>query len=264
MREFEAQRLLNLLRCLVQDSYFLPKVRAAKISSRGTGVLANIEKRINELLECCKNADLPMSVLAIRRLLLLFPLSEETIAKSLRNATTKALLTVEDELSLRLYFSLDPKEAELYLQSLLGWEEIIARFPDTTRDIEEMNKCFALGRYTASMFHALHVAEWGAIEFGKYIGVTDPKPGWGPTQKKLKELVDAGHSKLPSALTGQFDFLEQMNREIQTMVLAWRHKVDHAANHLAIIPNTDFTPDVARHVLGAVKVFMSRLEEGIP
>jgi hypothetical protein len=48
------------------------------------------------------------------------------------------------------------------------------------------------------------------------------------------------------------------------MVLAWRHKVDHAANHLAIIPNTDFTPDVAEHIMGAVRIFMLRISEGIP
>jgi hypothetical protein len=126
-----------------------------------------------------------------------------------------------------------------------------------------MNKCFSLGRYTASMFHALHVAEWGAIEFGNYIGVTDPKKGWGPTQKKLNELINAGHSNLPAILKGKFEFVEQMNREIQTMVLAWRHKVDHAANHLAIVPNTEFTPEISRHVIDSVKVFMARLEEGM-
>jgi plasmid stabilization system protein ParE len=48
------------------------------------------------------------------------------------------------------------------------------------------------------------------------------------------------------------------------MVLAWRHKVDHAANHLYIVPNTDFTPDIAEHIIGAVRIFMRRLLEGIP
>lgn len=126
-----------------------------------------------------------------------------------------------------------------------------------------MNKCFALCRYTASMFHALHVAEWGAIELGNYIGVVDPKKGWGSTQKKLEELIRAGHSKLPTHLSGQFEFLEQMDREIHTMLLAWRHKVDHAANHLAIVPHTEFTPEIARHIIDSVKVFMARLEEGL-
>jgi hypothetical protein len=114
------------------------------------------------------------------------------------------------------------------------------------------------------MFHALHVAEWGAIYLGDRIGVTDLRKGWGPTEKKLRELIKGGHSNLPANLTVGFDFLEQMNREIDSMVLAWRNKVDHAANHLAIVPNTDFTPDIAEHIIGAVRIFMQRLLEGIP
>jgi hypothetical protein len=169
-----------------------------------------------------------------------------------------------DETLYRCCFSLSMEETESFEKWWKGWEDIIQRFKDATRDIEEMKKCFALERYTASMFHALHVAEWGAIELGNYIGVTDPKKGWRPTEKKLRELIRAGHSALPVQLAGKFEFLEQVSREIDSMVLAWRHKVDHAANHLAIVPNTEFTPDIARHIIGAVRIFMLRLVEGMP
>lgn len=171
---------------------------------------------------------------------------------------------IVDELHSECFLALTTPEAARFNQWGNGWESIMNRFPDTMRDLEEMNKCFALGRYTASMFHALHVAEWGAISLGDFIGVTDPKKGWGPTEKTLRELIRGGHSMLPASLAGKFDFLEQMNREIDSMVLSWRHKVDHAANHLAIVPNTDFTPDIAEHIIGAVRIFMQRLIEGIP
>lgn len=133
-----------------------------------------------------------------------------------------------------------------------------------TRDVEEMSKCFALGRYSAAMFHALHVAEWGAIKLGDFIGVSDPRKGWRPTEKKLEQLINGGHANLPAQLRGKFEFLEQMNREITTMTLAWRNKVDHAANHLAVLPNTDFTPDVAEHIIISVRMYMLRLMEGLP
>jgi hypothetical protein len=264
MKEFEAQKLVNSIRSLLENSQFLKGMKAERISSRKAGALSIIRKQVLALSECCKTADLSMSVLTVDRLLLLFDLSETAVADSLSDAVKRALVIVEDELSLRLYFSLQPNEAELYARPWAGWEKIVRRFSGTTRDIEEMNKCFALNRYTASMFHALHVAEWGAIELGNYIGVADPKKGWAPTDRKLKELIKAGHSQLPSNLSGNFEFLEQMSREIDSMVLAWRHKVDHAANHLAIVPNTEFTPDIAEHIIGSVKVFMGRLVEGIP
>ena len=169
-----------------------------------------------------------------------------------------------DEMQGIFFLSLSPSEGRRYEDWASGWKAILGRFPDTTRDIEEMNKCFALGRYTASMFHALHVAEWGAIALGKYIGTTDPKEGWGSTERKLREIVKGGHSNLPPNLAVSFEFMEQMSREIDSMVLAWRHKVDHAANHLHIVPNTEFTPDIAEHIIGAVRIFMQRILEGIP
>lgn len=171
---------------------------------------------------------------------------------------------ISDELNCEYFIQLSNAEALRFEEWRRGWESILQRFPDVTRDVEETNKCFALNRYTAAMFHALHVAEWGAIKLGEHIGVMDPKKGWGPTEKKLRALIDSGHSGLPGNLAGQFEFLEQMNREINSMVLAWRHKVDHAANHLAILPNTDFTPDVAEHIISAVRIFMLRLIEGTP
>lgn len=168
-----------------------------------------------------------------------------------------------DELSYEFFLQLTPQEAERYEKWESGWEKIIAKFPDTARDVEEMNKCFALGRYTASMFHALHVAEWGAISLGVLIGVDDAKRGWGATKNKLKTIIQGGHCKLPPELSGKFEFLEQMNREIESMALAWRNKVDHAANHLYVVPNTEFTADIAKHVISAVRVFMIRLDEGL-
>jgi hypothetical protein len=45
------------------------------------------------------------------------------------------------------------------------------------------------------------------------------------------------------------------------MMLAWRHKVDHAANLLYIVPNAEFAPDVAEHIMQSVKMYMTRLVE---
>jgi len=169
-----------------------------------------------------------------------------------------------DELSLGFFFKLSQERKDYFEEPFKDWGDILKRFPDTSVDTEEMNKCFALCRYTAAMYHAMQIAEGGAIELGNYIGVTDPRKGWGPTEKKLRQIIADGHSKLPASLAGNFEFLEQMNREIDSMVLAWRHKLDHAANHLAIAPNAVFTPDIAEHIMKAVRVFMIRLMEGLP
>ena len=209
----------------------------------------------------CVNAGLRASSLTASELL--HSLNSGTTLGHVVDTWQELSRRVADELSCEYFLQLSIAEAERYENWQKGWEPVLERFAETARDVEEMNRCCALGRYTASMFHALHVAEWGAIALGDFIGVTDPKKGWGPTTKSLRVLVDGGHAELPVALAGNYDFLEQMNREVQSMAFAWRHKIDHAANHLAILPNTDFTQDVAEHVIGAVRIFMLRLKDGI-
>jgi hypothetical protein len=211
----------------------------------------------------CRELDLSASVAAVQRLRVILAdpnCKQKDIEVQCRDIGSR----VFDELNGRFFCSLTASEARLYDAPTEGWTDVIDRFPATISDIEEMNKCFAFARYTASMFHALHVAEWGAIYLGDHIGVTDPKKGWGPTEKRLREIIKAGHSAMPASMACSFQFLEQMHREIDSMVLAWRHKVDHAANHLHIVPNTEFTPEIAEHIIGAVKIFMQRLAEGIP
>ncbi len=211
----------------------------------------------------CRALELTASVATIGRILSLLA-DPHCKQKNIEALCHELSLRTADELQGRFFCALTASEARHYSKPTEGWGDVIERFPATIADIEEMNKCFAFARYTASMFHALHVAEWGAIYLGGQIGVIDPKKGWNPTEKKLREIIKAGHSALPSSVACSFEFLEQMHREIDSMVLAWRHKVDHAANHLHIVPNTEFTPEIAEHIIGAVKIFMQRLVEGIP
>lgn len=230
-----------------------------------------LKGELEELQGICLVAELPMTKIAVDHILANFNqfdegtqeeknevahlLTGDLLILYLKNARDRLC----DELSLKLFLQIQHNRKTYFEEPLKGWQDVIAKFPDCIRDVEEMNICFALSRYSASMFHALHVAEWGAIVLGDKIGVTDPKKGWKPTVRRLEALVAGGHGKLPSTFHISFAFIEQMHREIHTMELAWRNKVDHAANYLAILPSADFTPDIAEHILKSVQVFMKRL-----
>lgn len=219
---------------------------------------------LEALRDICLKGDLPMTNIPLESALYALKhteagLSNQALCRLLDRATDR----LADELSTKLFLQIPHSRKYHFNDPLKGWERVVKRFEECSRDVEEMNKCFALSRYSAAMFHALHVAEWGAIALGDHIGVSDSKKGWGPTSKKLAQLIDCGHNALPTNLIGQFPFLEQVNREIETMKLAWRHKIDHAANSLTILPNTEFTPDVTEHIMQSVKVFMTWLMENL-
>lgn len=266
VRLFEAQRLVQAIRISLDDAHLLALTDKADIPADSpviAGLLKTIRPEIEKLFTACQENDLRLSMIAVERVLRFCDQTRlmHLIRDNLCDNVKRAIMQVEDELSLRSFFALEPNEADYYNKPWEGWEKIAKEFEDTNRDIEEMNKCFAFARYPASMFHAMHVAEWGAIKLGDYIGVADPKKGWGATKKRLAELVKGGHHNPPAELASKWDFIEQMNREIDSLTLAWRHKVDHAANHLAVVPNAEFTPDIAKHIIGAIRVFMLRLVE---
>jgi hypothetical protein len=230
-----------------------------------------VQSELEELLQNCKKGELPVTEILVNSILRPFiAAQEEPVLRAAVTGDTLAygILQVDsrlrDEMSTKIYFQLPVNKKSYFDSPRAGWETTLDRFPDCTMDVEEMNRCFALSRYVASIFHALQVAEWGAIALGNYIGVTDPKKGWGPTSKKLAELVKGGHSALPAHLQGRFEFVEQMGQEVSTMALAWRHKIDHAANRLAILPNQEFAPDIAEHIIKSIKMFCTRLVEGLP
>jgi hypothetical protein len=219
---------------------------------------------LKKLREECERVNLEMTLALLDEFIPMFENDDGSNGYGFHEQVRHICDDLQRELSLRLFISIRSEHRKRFDSPFSGWEELIKRFGGISRDVEEMNKCFALSRYTAAMYHAMQIAEGGAIELGDYIEVSDHRKGWGPTEKKLRELIKAGHDKLPPKLTGRFVFLEQMHREIDSMVLAWRNKLDHAANNLAILPNTDFTPDIAEHIIGAVRIFMIRLKEGLP
>jgi hypothetical protein len=207
-----------------------------------------------------------------------FPVTK-TLAEKIIAALTDPKPTAGSELLQRYLFDLrnrfiDEAGAKIYLQipfpkmpyfdsPTIGWEVVVGRFRDSIGDVEEMGRCFALSRYGGAVFHSLLVAEHGLIELGKEIGAADHKTGWDATCRQMKTLLDGGHPAYPEQLRVTFNSLEQINSAAQSMKLAWRNKVNHAAGRLVVMAS-DFVPDVAEEIIFATRAFMRRLATDLP
>ncbi len=167
---------------------------------------------------------------------------------------------IERELSCRFYVGIAEDRKSFYCESHKGWEEIAKVFPRSVDEIEEMNKCFALCRYSAAVFHSLLVVEFGLVRLGELLGVTDPKEGWDASCRKLETIVNAGYKANTTGLN--FEFLTQLNACIQTMKLAWRNKINHATGKVLVMSG-GFAPYVAEEIIVTTRGFMRRLAEGI-
>jgi hypothetical protein len=168
-----------------------------------------------------------------------------------------------DEMESKCFWALTTREREYYEQPRNGWDEIIARLPDSVTDIEEASKCFALSRYAAAIFHSIQVVEVGLIELGEFIGVNDPHSGWSAVSTALDKVIAKKHQDRTVFERNNFGFLEQVQGTVGALKNAWRNKISHAEGRLTLMTK-DFSPEVAEEILFATRAFMRRLADGLP
>lgn len=205
----------------------------------------------------CSDLDLAASTATIRKMLR--ALSEDDCTygdvwkydRELRNR-------VLDDADGKFFLALSMREAEFYAQPQKGWEAVIKRFPAATTDIEELSRCFALGRYAAAVFHSVQVVEVGLSELCKALESKDPHSGWTAAAKALDKVVNKKHDQKTDFERKHSAFFEQVQGTVEGLKNAWRNKISHAHGRLAVM-TSDFAPDVAEEIIFASRAFMRRL-----
>jgi hypothetical protein len=165
------------------------------------------------------------------------------------------LRILDSEFKSKICFVLPPTSQTLYDDPFKGWEEILAVFPDARDDVEQMRRCEAFGCYSAAVFHVLLAVEFSVIALGRFVGVSDHKPGWDATCIAVEKILQGGRKSAPPDVVRYFGFLELVNKDMQSMKMAWRNKVSHAANNLRLM-TSDFKPEVANKIITAAHGFM--------
>ena len=94
---------------------------------------------------------------------------------------------LERELNGRFFLYLSEEEAALFQSTQPLGQEVASAFPVTVNaELCEASKCLALGRYTACVFHLMHVMEIAVQVFGKKLHVDIVKSA--PAGKRVSEL----------------------------------------------------------------------------
>jgi hypothetical protein len=167
------------------------------------------------------------------------------------------------ELESTLFLHVEYSVARYYREPRRDWEEVIARFPDTVSDIEEAGKCYALGRYAASVFHGMQALEHGLLALGEFMRLPDRKSGFPAVANALQRIKDKKRQDLTDFEKKHFAFFEQMHGSVHAIKDAWRNKVSHAQGKLALM-TSDFSPAVAIEIYMATRAFMRRLATDLP
>lgn len=219
-------------------------------------------KQVEALIEQLEAMELSMTLVPAKNLRLLLG-TENTMAGLYRGTLRETQSRLRDEIGGRFLFSLSASDA-IRFEADFG-PGIATKFPGLTYEIEEGNKCLALGRSTAAAFHFVRCLEGGISALSKCLSVPDPTKGadrnWSIL---LRKLDDAASAKWPSAASrfgGDGEFFEWATGTLKAMQNPYRN----ATMHL----DQKYTPDEAKQIMDLVRPFLQKItsrmdEQGDP
>jgi hypothetical protein len=177
----------------------------------------------------------------------------ENLSRGLGDIST----TLKRELILTKLLAFSVSEQEYFAPAEpLFRKEFEAKFISGAAELDEAAKCLALGRSTACVFHLMRLMECGLKATAACLGTPAPTSGgdrnWGNVLASVKGAIDEkSKTKTWANPTVDRDFFSEAYVSLDAVRVAWRNTTMHVEK--------TYTDDQAKHVLLAVKGFMTKL-----
>ena len=229
MLRFHADKFLDSL-------YQVTSVRAifAGLKEKHKGKLVpekikeDLSRRVESLRNQLQEMSLRMSVKACDRLL--DKLKEDVVVDDpqLDYLMRDTYSRIRDELEGRLLLSVSPEKGSFYepVEPLFG-AQVQDSFASASNEIDEAGKCFALGRYTACVFHLMRVLEVGLNSLASVLDVKFEHTNW-------QNIIDAIEKKIAENSKNKGDgwrekekFYSEAAAHFMYLKNAWRNHTMH-------------------------------------
>lgn len=206
-----------------------------------------IAKRYTDLAEAAEAMAAPITAKAARRAVTKLRGRKNPIPIGEIAAISNSLAEVlNDEVNEVELYCLSRGSGRFYSPGApLFGTEVDARIDDASDDISEAGKCFAVGRYTASVFHLMRAMEAAVKMLCVEVGISNVDREWG------KLLSDIAKAIEPMPKGAKRDEWSAVHANLYHVKQAWRNNTMH--------PKRTYTEEEAREVFEAVKAFMRHL-----
>jgi len=214
-------------------------------------VFFHLAHTYNELLE------LPVSKTLVTQARRVMETPDEIDIRVFYAMVSELQQNIGEELGAQVFFCVPEKDAPLVNDQRAWWgEDVVRAYPDARLDMRDCCYCLAFNLWTAAIYHAMCVVQYGLHKLCDDLGVT------------FKKEFDA--LQWNDILTGIDTRLKQMRADPQTPELtarihlgakasshffsireAWRNYVMHGKEH--------YDPDEAASVVHAVRSIMRAL-----
>ncbi|SRR6266436_613095 len=164
---------------------------------------------------------------------------------------------INDELRSIYFFHVPQQNARYYPNSQEYEIPLLTpyskkKFPKSIEDSEEAGKCFALGRYTACVFHLMRVMERGVQRLGKKLKVAIPveEKDWGV----ISSSINGALRRLPNSTVAERKIHARYAKAavyLDNVREAWRNPTMH--------PKETYTEEEAEDCFRFVKQYTEHL-----
>ena len=252
MFEFQTQKILPILKIISDIASRIKQLgEVTKKPCRVRYEKDEINYLIDEitiLSEHLKELNLKMSNITVNELLnILKTRTEFVVNESDVVSINEIQKRVIDELSLKKLFVLDDYKADYYNpKEFIFGQQVLTSCPSCEFNISEAGNCFALGRYTACVYHLMRSLEIPLKKFAEelQLNIAD-RPNWGNI---LNEIIKATEKLNDKSIKEEYCQITSYFSSVKT---GWRNYVMHGSSK--------FTEEEAKSIFEVCKTLMQQL-----
>ncbi|MFO0964612.1 MAG: hypothetical protein U0793_03365 [Gemmataceae bacterium] len=165
------------------------------------------------------------------------------------------LKTLEAQTTGRLLMYTDGAKTLYWNNDKPFGDEVAKKFPELAFEIEEASKCFAVGRFTACVFHLMRVMEMSLARVGRLLKLKlDLDQVWGAILKDIRSAIEALPGKAKSASARdqkRYATFAELGIYLQHVKDVWRNNTMH--------PKNTYTEEEAERIFRCVRQFLESL-----
>jgi hypothetical protein len=217
------------------------------------GLTSALKKTAGVLIEQFGILQLTQTSIYARRLEReLDSLSGDEIAERVRLLTER----MNDELDSITLLWVSPREFQYFEKTELFGANFKKHFPVANAEVIEAGNCFALGRYTACVFHLMRATEKGILALYaelKLPPLNQPTWSWGSVLKQIGEEIKSRNTTLATdpIWHAEKEFYEQTHAFLH----AAKNPIRNSTMHVAV----SYDEAGAENVFNAIKAFLSHV-----
>ena len=141
---------------------------------------------------------------------------------------------VVNEIEEHVWGFIPKSHGSYFKQEALFGEKVNEEFDGAIVDIREAGTCYALGRYTASVFHLMRVLEIALHKLANDLGVAFPAAieleNWHNIIEKIESAIRDREKQLPKGMqkSAEMQYYSEAAKEFRYFKDAWRNHVSHS------------------------------------